>query len=351
VARTAENATAAAREMRPSMGTDVSAEAAANAVHAVRVESLHYAYGDHVALHGVSFDVGAGEIFGLLGPNGGGKTTLFRILSTLVPPQSGTAHVLGRDVARERDRVRAEIGVVFQAPALDRKLTVRENLRHQGHLYGLRGGELDRRIHAALERFHIADRRDTIVEQLSGGLRRRVEIAKALLHRPRVLILDEPSTGLDPGARLDLWAVLQEIRAADGVTVLLTSHILEETERCDRLAILDGGRLVAAGRPSELKARVGGDVITIATTRPQDLGPAIASRFGVEPLVVDGVLRIERQATAALVGALVEAFPGEIESVALSRPTLEDVFIQCTGHRFRDTEPAADPTPRPGARA
>jgi ABC-2 type transport system ATP-binding protein len=344
VARTAENATQAAR--------DVSARATAETgAVAVRVESLQHQYGERVALQGVSFDVPAGLIFALLGPNGGGKTTLFRVLSTLVLPQAGTVRVLDHDVVRDRDRVRANIGVVFQAPALDRKLTVRENLRHQGHLYGLGGAELARRIAAGLERFRIADRRDTRVEELSGGLRRRVEIAKALLHRPRVLILDEPSTGLDPGARLDLWALLQEVRVADGVTVLLTSHILEEVERCDRIGILDRGRLVAAGSAGELKARVGGDVIRIVAASPERLSTAIASRFDVQPVVVDGVVRIERRATSDLVRALLDAFATEIESVTLSRPTLEDVFVQCTGHRFRGAGAAVETVAAPGGHA
>jgi len=338
VALGAENAIAAAR----ARAAGIAGDAGTGESMAVRVDSLRHAYGEHVALQGLSFAVGSGQLFGLLGPNGGGKTTLFRILSTLVPPQTGTVHILGLDVVRRRNDVRAALGVVFQAPALDRKLTVRENLRHQGHLYGLRGGELDRRIDAGLERFRVADRRDALVERLSGGLRRRVEIAKALLHRPRVLVLDEPSTGLDPGARLDLWQALQEIRDADGVTVLLTSHILEEVERCDQIAILDRGLLVAEGSPHELKSRVGGDVVTIrASAGAADLAAAIASRFDVDAAVVDGVVRIERQATPDLVRAMLEAFAGDIAAVTLSRPTLEDVFIQCTGHRFRDREDGA----------
>ena len=301
---------------------------------AVRVDSLTHAYGEHVALHGISFEVRAGEIFGLLGPNGGGKTTLFRILSTLIQPRSGTAQVLGADILTERAQVRAHLGVVFQAPALDRKLTVRENLTHQGHLYGLRGADLGRRIDAALARFRLSDRRDALVEGLSGGLRRRVEIAKGLLHRPRILILDEPSTGLDPGARRDLWQLLQEIQSTDQVTILMTSHILEEVERCDRVAILDKGRIVAVGTPKELKERVGGDVISVTGADPRRLAGAITERFGLPAAVVDGVVRLDRDANADLVRRLLEAFPGDIDAVTLSKPTLEDVFIQSTGHTF-----------------
>jgi ABC-2 type transport system ATP-binding protein len=307
---------------------------------AVRATALTHAYGEHVALDGVSFDVQLGEIFGLLGPNGGGKTTLFRILSTLIQPRSGTAQILGDDILRDRARVRTHLGVVFLAPALDRKLTVRENLRYQGHLYGLSGKDLDARIDAGLARFKLSDRRDSMVEGLSGGLRRRAEIAKGLLHRPRVLILDEPSTGLDPGARRDLWQLLQEIRANDGVTILMTSHILEEVERCDRVAILDHGRIVATGTTDELKQRVGGDVITITARDPQALAPAITARLGCTTVLLDGVLRIERDTSPDLVRRLLEAFPQDVEAVTLSKPTLEDVFIQTTGRAFWDGEAA-----------
>jgi len=301
---------------------------------AVQVLDLEHVYGDRQALRGVSFDVPRGEIFALLGPNGGGKTTLFRVLSTLLPVQKGTVRVLGADLTRERDAVRRRLGVVFQAPALDRKLTVRENLRHQGHLYGLRGKDLEARIDTGLERFGLADRRNELVERLSGGLRRRVEIAKGLLHRPELLILDEPSTGLDPGARRDLWRVLQEIRSADRVTVLLTSHILEEVERSDRVAILDRGRIVAVGSPGALEAELGGDVISITCDDPQALSRAIAARFGVETVALERTVRIERAQSADLVRELLDAFRGDIEAVTLSKPTLEDVFIHVTGHGF-----------------
>jgi ABC-2 type transport system ATP-binding protein len=237
-------------------------------------------------------------------------------------------------LARERNAVRRRLGVVFQAPALDRKLTVRENLRHQGHLYGLRGKDLEARIEAGLERFRLADRRDQLVERLSGGLRRRVEIAKGLLHRPELLVLDEPSTGLDPGARRDLWRVLDEIRGADGVTVLLTSHILEEVERCDRVAILDRGRIVTVGSPGTLEAELGGDVISITCDDPQALSQAIATRFGIETVALERTVRIERAQSPDLVRELLDAFRSDIEAVTLSKPTLEDVFIHVTGHGF-----------------
>ena len=297
------------------------------------VAGLSHRYGERLALDTVSFDVSRGERFGLLGPNGGGKTTLFRILSTLVPPQTGTVLLGGTPVDRHR------IGVVFQAPSLDKQLTVRENLQHQGHLYGLHGASLHTRIDELLARFGLADRAKDLTGKLSGGLRRRVEIAKGLLHRPELLLLDEPSTGLDPVARREVGKHLTELRERDGVTVLLTTHIMEEAEDCDRLALLDRGKLVALDPPAKLKEQVGGDVVTITTADPQHLQEQIAQRFNVKPGVVDRTVRLERPRGHEFVPALVEAFPGSVESVTVGKPTLEDVFIHLTGHRFEEVEP------------
>ena len=287
----------------------------------VDVAGLTHRYGDRVALDDVSFSVRSGEVFALVGPNGGGKTTLFRILSTALPLTTGSARIGGIDV---RDAaVRRKLGVVFQSPSLDKKLTVRENLRHHGHLYGLSGRELGGRIDEALGRFRLADRGDDLAEKLSGGMQRRVEIAKAVLPRPEVLLLDEPSTGLDPGARRDLWDVL---RGLSGVTVLLTTHLLEEAERCDRLAILHKGRRVALGAPGELRAEIGGDVVTLRARDPGALAEAVKARFGAEPEVSDGALRFARDRGHEFAGALVEAFGPRIESVTVAKPSLEDVF-------------------------
>ena len=301
---------------------------------AVQVQDVWHSYGERVALQGVGFDVPRGAIFGLLGPNGGGKSTLFRILSTLQMLQRGRARILGLDLQTDRAPVRRALGVVFQTPALDRQLTVRENLRHQGHLYGLQGGKLRARIDTLLGQFGLADRGNDRVQTLSGGLRRRVELAKSLLHAPQVLILDEPSTGLDPGARLELWRHLEEVRREHGVTVLLTSHLLEEAERCDHVAILDQGRLVTSGTPLVLKAAVGDDVITLAGRDPARLAAGIATRFGLAPRVVDHNVRIEHGGSPALLPRLVEAFADDILSLTMSKPTFEDVFIHFTGHRF-----------------
>jgi ABC-2 type transport system ATP-binding protein len=303
-------------------------------VSAVEIRRVTHHYGSRKALDAVEFAVAEAEIFALLGPNGGGKTTLFRLLSTLIPLQDGEIRVLGLDVARQSRDVQCAIGVVFQAPSLDKKLTVAENIHHQGHLYGLSGERLRTREQTMLERLRLTDRRDDLVETLSGGLRRRVELAKGMLHEPRVLILDEPSTGLDPGARADLWDYLHTIRREQGVTVVLTTHLLEEADKADRLAIVDRGRVVALDTPDNLRGTVGGDTLTIETDDATGLASRINERFGFETQTIDGRVRLERPDGHRLVAQLVEAFPGEVKSVTLGKPTLEDVFIARTGRRF-----------------
>jgi ABC-2 type transport system ATP-binding protein len=306
---------------------------------ALRVTNLAHSYGNRKALRGVSFSVNRGEIFGLLGPNGGGKTTLFRILSTSLPAASGGAAIFGDDVRMHPDKVRRRIGVVFQNPSLDKKLTVRENLMHQGHLYGLRGAGLQARIGEMMERLGVADRENAIVETLSGGLQRRVELAKGLLHRPQLLILDEPSLGLDPGARRDLWLYLEGLRDTEGVTILLTTHLIDEADRCDRVLILNEGLVVAMGTPDTLKDEIGGEIVMITTKEPEKLREMIAARFNVTPTVLNGKLRVEKENAHAFVSQAIESFSGMIESVTLSKPTLEDVFIARTGHRFWEDAP------------
>jgi ABC-2 type transport system ATP-binding protein len=301
---------------------------------AIQVCEVTHRYGDRVALKGVSFSVQPAEIFGLLGPNGSGKTTLFRILSTLMIPSGGSARIAGFDPATQPGLVRRQIGVVFQAQSVDVKLTAAENLWHQGHLYGLSGTPLKNRIREMLGRVGLADRANDRVETLSGGQQRRVELAKGLMHRPAVLLLDEPTTGLDPGARRDLWQYLQVLRDHEGVTVVVTTHLMEEAERCDRLAILSEGGLVALGRPAELKSMIGGDVVVLEAPDPQSLARRIQARFGIPTNVVDGKVRLEREHGHRFIPEVMEAFPGEIHSVLVSRPNIEDVFISRTGHRF-----------------
>jgi len=300
----------------------------------ISVENVVHRYGDRAALNGVSFDVRLAELFGLLGPNGSGKTTLFRILSTLMIPVSGHATIMGFDVAHDPNNLRRQIGVVFQAQSIDVKLTAAENLWHQGHLYGLHGASLKSRIVEMLGRVGLADRANEKAETFSGGMQRRLELAKGLLHHPSVLLLDEPTTGLDPGARRDLWQYLAILRDEERVTVIVTTHLMEEAERCDRLAILNEGKVVALGTPNDLKHEIGGDVILLDTKTPDSLAERIRTRFHLDAQVLQAQVRIERENGHRFITDVVEAFPGEIEAISVSKPTLEDVFIHRTGHRF-----------------
>ncbi len=301
----------------------------------ISVQNLVHRYENRTALNGVSFDVRPAELFGLLGPNGSGKTTLFRILSTLMIPSGGRALVMGFDAVQEPASLRRQIGVVFQAQSVDPKLTAFENLWHQGHLYGLRGSALTKRAEQILARVGLSDRAKERVETFSGGMQRRIELAKGLLHHPGVLLLDEPTTGLDPGARRDLWQYLKILRDEEHVSVLVTTHLMEEAERCDRLAIMNEGNLVALGTPAELKSEIGGDVILLEASRDAGiLAEHIRARFHVAATVLGSQVRIEQEAGHRSVPDVVEAFPGEIQAISVSKPALEDVFIHRTGHKF-----------------
>jgi ABC-2 type transport system ATP-binding protein len=329
----------------PNAGTVELARSAAPSTPAqsavIAVRGLVHRYQDRTALNGVSFDVRTAELFGLLGPNGSGKTTLFRILSTLMVPTAGTATIVGLDAVRQPGALRRHIGVVFQAQSVDPKLTAYENLWHQGHLYGLRGADLKKRIEAILTRVGLLERAKDRVETFSGGMQRRIELAKGLLHHPEVLLLDEPTTGLDPGARRDLWQYLQILRDQERVSVIVTTHLMEEAERCDRLAILSEGNLVALGTPEELTREIGGDVILLEARDPQILADRIRDKYHVDATVIDAHVRLEIEGGHRFVPDVVEAFPGEIQSLSVSKPTLEDVFIHRTGHRFWNEEAEA----------
>lgn len=307
---------------------------------AVRIEHVGFRYGDRVALADVSMQIRTGEIFGLLGPNGSGKSTLFKLLSTLVPLQEGSVRILGRDVTTQAAAVRREIGVVFQYPALDKQLTVTENLRYHARLYGMAAKTIQQRIDELLERFRLADRADELVHTLSGGMRRKVELIKALLPRPRLLILDEPSTGLDVNARIDFAQALDALRADGELTVILTTHLMDEADRCDHIALLDQGRLLRCATPDALKDEIGGDVITFGGRDLDALDRAVRDRLHVTPVRVHDRLRIERPQAHLFVPELINTLPGMIDTVSIGRPTLDDVFVHLTGRQLHDT--AAD---------
>ena len=304
------------------------------------------------ALDGVSFQVKPGEVFGILGPNGGGKSTLFRILSTMLRASSGdsrtkgSALVMGYDVVMAPDRVRQHLGVVFQSPSLDGKLTAAENLRHHGRLYGISRFELSKRINHWLAHWGLADRQHELVERFSGGMRRKVEVAKAILHEPRLLLMDEPATGLDPAARRDLWQILEELREKRGMTIVLTTHLMDEADRCDRLAIMSEGKLIAVDTPDNLKARIGGDVVTVEPEKP-DIADKLAEKItegfgpwekGATPTVVDGRIRFEKPDGARIIADVAAAFPKHIRGIAVGRPTIEDVFLRLTGATLGEGE-------------
>lgn len=299
------------------------------------VEQVTHSYGGKPALKGLSLHSNARDIFGILGPNGGGKSTLFKILSTLLVPQEGQVEVCGFDARKLPHEIRRRIGVVFQSNSLDKQLTVRENLEAQGHLYGLAGNTLDQRMQECLERLGLVERRHDLVKTLSGGLARRVEIAKALLHRPAVVLMDEPSTGLDPAARRELWSFIAGLRQQQGLTVLLTTHLLDEAERCDRLMLIHKGLRVAEGTPAELKSIIGGEVVEFEPAGPaEELARLMGESFRVQAAVHDALVRVDVPQAHRFAADAVERLPGRIKGVHFHEPTLEDVFLLLTGARL-----------------
>ncbi|MFO7676705.1 MAG: ATP-binding cassette domain-containing protein [bacterium] len=303
---------------------------------AIEVDGLAKSFKDFVAVDKVSFSVAPGELFGFLGPNGAGKTTTVRMLCTLTRPTAGRARVAGHDVAREQDAVRRAIGIIFQDPSLDDRLTARENLRFHAMIYKVPGREVDERIARSLEWMELTDRAGDLVREFSGGMKRRLEIARGLLHAPRVLFLDEPTLGLDPQTRNRIWQRLLALRRDQQVTLFLTTHYMEEAENCDRVAIIDHGRIVALDTPAVLKAGVGGDRIRLTTGDDAAAVPEISNRYGIEPAREAGGLSFIVPDGAAFVPRLVRELAVPVLSVSVHPPTLEDAFLKLTGREIRD---------------
>jgi ABC-2 type transport system ATP-binding protein len=304
---------------------------------AIVVENLARRFGDLVAVDHVNFSVGQGEVFGFLGPNGAGKTTTIAMLTTLLRPTEGSARVAGHDVGSDAAGVRETIGIVFQEPSLDERLTARENLEFHAVLYGMRRAERATRIDAALRLVELEDRANHLVEQYSGGMRRRLEIARGLLHVPAVLFLDEPTLGLDPQSRRSVWEHIRALRDETGVTIFMTTHYMEEAEFCDRIAIIDHGRIVALDTPEGLKNLVGGDVVTVTAPDSQAMLDYLAEH-SLHGSRRDSEVRIEVDDGARFIPRLVRGFPGEIDGASLRRPTLDDVFLKLTGRTIRESE-------------
>jgi ABC-2 type transport system ATP-binding protein len=305
---------------------------------AIEVHELRKAYDDLEAVRGVSFDVGRGEIFGFLGPNGAGKTTTINMLCTLAAPSGGGALVAGHDVAHERDDVRRNIGLVFQDTTLDVQLTAAQNLRLHAELYGIEGRLVEPRIRQVLEMVDLWERRDGKVVAFSGGMRRRLEIARGLMHSPRVLFLDEPTLGLDPQTRSSIWRYIAELRDAEEITIFMTTHYMDEAELCDRIAIMDRGEIVALDTPEALKASVGTDRVRIQTEEDATAIDALAECFEIEASVADGAVVFHVPAGEEFVPRLFAELGVPIKSVSVSRPTLDDVFMSYTGTTIRDAE-------------
>lgn len=297
----------------------------------INAESLSYSYGERIALRELSFSIGEGCLFGLLGPNGSGKTTLFRLLSTLIPVQKGRLDICGHDVSTRQEEVRKQLGVTFQSPAVDVRLTVRENLSCHGRIYGLHGSVLRERLALMLERFRLVDRASTLVGQLSGGLKRRVELAKGLMHSPRVLLLDEPTSGLDPRARQDFWdLVLNHVRGS-GTTVVVATHLMSEAELCDQLLLLDQGQKVAEGSPVDLQSRLAGERLTLRMRDAAAVQAAVEKAVNAAVIVSGNQLSVRVNDPATQITILLNQFRNEILGLELTRPSLDDVFLELTG--------------------
>jgi len=310
----------------------------------LRIEGLCRRFGTRVALDRLSFSVRTGEVFGLLGPNGAGKSTAFQILACILRADAGRLYFRGRQLSVEDRFFRAQLGVVFQKNSLDEQLTGLENLVLGARLYCLPRAELKRRADEMLELIDLAPRAKERVAKWSGGMRRRLELARALIHRPKMLLMDEPTQGLDEASFRRFWAYLKTLQAQESLTILVTTHRAEEAAQCDQLAVLDAGKLVAEDSPAGLAARIGGDIITVETEDLEQAEQLLRSRLELSPIAVDGCLQVERRDGHLLIPRIVEAFPpGKVVSINLRRPTLADVFLKLTGHALGNDSPSMGP--------
>jgi ABC-2 type transport system ATP-binding protein len=307
-------------------------------IPAIEVRDLKKSFGDVEAVRGVSFEVAPGEVFGFLGPNGAGKTTTINMLCTLAKPTAGWATVAGHDVVRERDDVRRNIGLVFQDPTLDGYLTAAQNLKLHAELYGVQSDLVAARMEQVMRMVGLWDRKDSPVATFSGGMRRRLEIARGLMHSPRVLFLDEPTIGLDPQTRRSIWTYIRELKQREEITIFMTTHYMDEAEWCDRIAIMDHGQIVALDGPETLKAQVGTDRVTIHTDDDEAAIAALADRFAVEARMSEGAVAFGVPGGEEFVPRLFAELGVPIKSVSVSRPTLDDVFMSYTGSTIRDAE-------------
>jgi len=301
----------------------------------VEVEDLFKKYGELEAVRGISFEVKRGEIFGFLGPNGAGKTTTINILCTLLSPTSGKAAIDGFDVTRDMEKVRESIGLVFQDPSLDDRLSARENLEFHAYAYRIPKEERERRMDEVLDMVELADRQKDWVETFSGGMKRRLEIARGLLHYPKVLFLDEPTIGLDPQTRNHIWDYIHDLKLKHDITIFLTTHYMDEAEHCDRIGIIDYGKIIALDTPEALKSQVGGDVVRIKTVDDKRAEEVLLKDFKVNLIHDRDCVCFEVESGESFIPRFIKDFPVPIDSINLHRPTLDDVFLKLTGREIR----------------
>ena len=302
----------------------------------IEVNDLRKKYGDFEAVKGISFDVQEGEIFGFLGTNGAGKTTAIKMLCTMLKPTGGTARVSGHDVIREKNEVRKSIGIIFQENTLDEKLTANENLMLHCRFYNVPRSERESRIQEVLEIVELEDRRHKIVETFSGGMKRRLEIARGLIHYPKVLFLDEPTVGLDPQTRVHIWEYILRLKKKAGITMFLTTHYMDEAEISDRIAIIDQGRIIALDTPDHMRNDVGGDIVELVTVDNQAAGEEIVTKYGKDAGEAEGILTFRVEKGNEFLSRFIKDFETPIKSINLRRPTLNDVFLKLTGRQIRD---------------